>query len=57
MCAQRFGGGDWLKFSNVIVAMFSLVLLSLILDAFLMVGFIPISNGSRAREDSGGLEN
>jgi len=35
-----------LKFSNVIIAVASLVLLGLILDAFLMVGFIPMNNGS-----------
>ena len=35
-----------MKFSNVIIATVSLVLLSLILDAFLMVGFIPMNNGS-----------
>ena len=35
-----------MKFSNVIIAVASLVLLGLILDAFLMVGFIPMNNGS-----------
>lgn len=35
-----------MKFSDVIIAMVSLVLLGLILDAFLRVGFIPMNNGS-----------
>jgi hypothetical protein len=35
-----------LKFSNVIIATVSLVLLGLILDAFLLVAFIPMNNGS-----------
>ena len=35
-----------MKFSNVIIATVSLVLLGLILDAFLLVGFIPMNNGS-----------
>jgi hypothetical protein len=39
-----FKGGDRLKFGNVIIAMVSLVLLGLILDAFLMVGFISMNN-------------
>jgi len=42
----NFWGGDRLKFSNVIIAAVSLFLLSLILDAFLEVGFIPTNNGS-----------
>ena len=33
-----------MKFSNVIIATISLVLLGLILDAFLAVGFIPMNN-------------
>jgi len=35
-----------LRFGNVIIATVSLVLLGLILDAFLLVGFIPMNNGS-----------
>jgi hypothetical protein len=35
-----------LKFSTMIIAMVSLVLLGLILDAFLQVGFISINNDS-----------
>ena len=33
-----------MRFSNVIIAVVSLVLLGLILDAFLAVGFIPVNN-------------
>jgi hypothetical protein len=35
-----------LKFSNVIIATVSLVLLGLVLDAFLLVAFIPMNNNS-----------
>ena len=35
-----------MKFSNVIIATVSLVLLGLILDAFLLVAFIPMNNNS-----------
>lgn len=35
-----------MKFSYAIIATVSLVLLGLILDAFLLVGFIPMNNGS-----------
>ena len=35
-----------MKFSNVIIATASLVLLGFILDSFLSVGFVPMNNGS-----------
>jgi len=37
-------GGDRLKFSNVIIATVSLVLLGFILEVFFLVGFIPMNN-------------
>jgi hypothetical protein len=40
----QFGGGDCLKFSNVIMATVSLVLLFTILDSFLLVAFIPLNS-------------
>jgi ABC-type multidrug transport system permease subunit len=43
-----FRGGDRLRFGNAVIAMVSLVLLGLILDAFLMVGFVPMNNDSLA---------
>jgi len=38
------GGGDWLKFSDVVIATASLVLIGLALDAVLKVLFIPLNS-------------
>jgi protein-S-isoprenylcysteine O-methyltransferase Ste14 len=38
------GGGDWLKFSDVVIATASIVLIGLILEAVLMVAFVPLNS-------------
>jgi general stress protein CsbA len=40
------GGGDCLKFSDVVIATAALVLFGLILDAILMVAFVPLKPNS-----------
>jgi hypothetical protein len=46
MCVFGFKGGDRLKFSDVIIATVSLVLLDLILNAFLLVAFGSLNPNS-----------
>jgi hypothetical protein len=41
-----FIGGDRLKFSDVVIATVSLVLMGLILEAILMVAFVPLNSNS-----------
>jgi hypothetical protein len=43
---SQFGGGDWLKFSDVVIATVSLVLVGLLLNPILLVAFAPLNSNS-----------